>query len=226
MSLLIAPALISSVVEVCVTQPIDVIKIHYQTSTPIKYNFSNLYAGLYPRAFGNIPSRTIFLFTQDYLKQSIESNGHPLLSFYSPLLVPLGTSFMQTLVDTPTEVLKMNQIMKIKNTHLYKGFMSHLNRNFIFLLSVYNFRQYGENNLITNNIVLNNSIYGSIGGVIGSYVSHPFDTVKTFAQTNKDVTGLTFGNLFKGCHMRASMSMINMFISLYIFEFIKKKNIF
>ena len=64
----IIPAICSSLFEVCATQPIDVIKTHYQTNTKVLYTFKNLYSGFIPRACGNIPSRTIFLYSQDFFQ--------------------------------------------------------------------------------------------------------------------------------------------------------------
>ena len=64
----IIPAICSSLFEVCATQPLDVIKTHYQTNTKVIYTFRNLYSGFIPRAFGNIPSRTTFLYSQDFFK--------------------------------------------------------------------------------------------------------------------------------------------------------------
>ena len=78
MTSILYPALISSIIETTITHPIDVIKIHKQTSKPIIYKFNTLYSGYIPRALGNIPSRTIFLFSQDYFdlcKVYIEINN-------------------------------------------------------------------------------------------------------------------------------------------------------
>lgn len=206
------PALASSIIEVCVTQPIDVMKIHYQTSTPVIYKFKNLYAGFIPRAIGNIPSRTIFLFSQDFFKNYFQEKNLK----YSSLFVPTLAGFCQTTVDTPVEVLKINKIMNVENKFLYKGFVPHLGRNIIFLGFVYNFKQYSNSESIYKK-----ALYASIGGVIGSYVSHPLDTIKTRIQSNKSYNNLTIKELFKGSHLRASMGMINMFISIGVFEFIK-----
>jgi len=206
----------SSVVEVCITHPIDVIKNHLQTSKPIVYNLRNLYAGFIPRALGNIPSRTIFLYSQDYLHEYFKQRK---LSNWSCLLVPIGSGFFQTLVDTPVEVLKMNKIMNITNSSLYKGFLPHLCRNTIFIFSVYNFRQYSEQNGGDNKQKI---MYGMVGGLIGSYITHPIDTIKTHIQSNKSYAHLSPLDYFKGCNLRGSISMINMMISLSIFELLKK----
>ena len=214
---MIYPALISSIFEVCATQPLDVIKTHYQTNTKVIFTFRELYRGFMPRALGNIPSRSIFLFSQDYLKSEINNNS------YKSLFVPSGAGFAQTLFDTPVEVLKINKIMNIQNKFLYTGFLPHLTRNIIFLVPVYNMREYSNqiNNDIYNKNIFLNACYGAFGGVIGAYLSHPFDTIKSKIQSKQSITNIKINDLYKGVHIRASMSLINMFVSLYVFEFIK-----
>ena len=211
MNLNIFPALYSSFAEVCLTQPLDVIKTHYQSKTHVIYKFKELYKGFIPRAIGNIPSRSVFLVSQDYLeKQKI---------LYSRLLIPIYAGFAQTLVDTPFEVKKINRINNINNSNLYKGFMPHLSRNIIFLMSVYNFKKINN----TDNI-LYTGIYGGIGGVFGAYISHPLDTIKTRIQSKQNIN-YNIKDLMKGCHLRASMSLINMCISITMFELLKNYNI-
>ncbi len=224
MTSLLYPALVSSILETTITHPLDVIKIHKQSSQPIVYKFKTLYSGYIPRALGNIPSRTTFLFSQDFLDHYFNSKKNYEVSKKSQcILIPLLAGLSQTLIDTPVEVLKMNQVMKLKNTFLYKGFLPHFYRNFIFVLCVYNFKQFGINN---NNSVglsyLNTALYGAMGGVVGSYISHPLDTIKTCIQTNRTYKNFTFKDYMRGCHLRAGMGMINMFISLYVFECMKK----
>jgi hypothetical protein len=215
MSNILYPSIISSIFEVCATQPLDVMKIHYQTKTKVIYSFSELYRGFIPRALGNIPSRTLFLFSQDFYKSYSKNN----------ILVPTLAGFTQTLVDTPIEVMKMNKIMGINNKFLYSGFLPHVSRNIIFLIPVYNFKEYAK---IENKTILMVGLYGSIGGIIGSYISHPLDTIKTLIQTNKTnlIKTLTIKEYFKGSHLRSAMGMINMFVSLSVFEFIKIMDIF
>ena len=75
---MILPAIISFVFEVCATQPLDVIKTHHQTNTKVIFSIKELYRGFVPRALGNIPSRSIFLFSQDYLH---------LLTFKTPIFI-------------------------------------------------------------------------------------------------------------------------------------------
>ena len=136
----------------------------------------------------------------------------------------MSAGFCQTLVDTPFEVLKINKIMNIHNKFLYKGFIPHCTRNIIFLISVYNFREYSKKKYTEQNIFIN-SLYGGIGGVFGAYISHPFDTIKTRIQSNQTYK-IKIKDYFRGSHLRASMSMVNMFVSLSMFELFKILNIF
>ena len=225
MSSLLYPALVSSIIESTITHPIDVIKIHKQTSQPILYKFKTLYSGYIPRAIGNIPSRTIFLFSQDYLHTYFNCKKNYEISKKSQcIIIPLLAGFSQTLIDTPVEVLKMNQVMNVKNTFLYKGFLPHFFRNFIFVLCVYNFKQFdiSNSNRSQGNSYVQTALYGAIGGVVGSYISHPLDTLKTCIQSNRPYKHFTIKDYYKGCHLRAGMGMINMFVSLYVFEIMKK----
>ena len=141
-SSLLYPALVSSVIENCITHPIDVIKIHKQTNTLFTYNFKTLYKGFTPRTIGNVPSRSIFLFSQDYLQNCIVrfnndetnfiNNKHSKINKQTQaIIIPFYSGIAQTLVDTPVEILKMNQIMYMNNKNPYKGFIPHLGRNFI-----------------------------------------------------------------------------------------------
>jgi len=217
-------ALISSIIETTITHPIDVIKIHKQTSKPILYKFNTLYSGYIPRSIGNIPSRTIFLFSQDYLHKYFNNKNHQVNKNIQSILIPFIAGFSQTLVDTPVEVLKMNQIMKIKNNSLYKGFIPHFYRNFIFVLCVYNFKQLSNNKHLQylQSSSTQTALFGAVGGFVGSYISHPLDTIKTCIQTNRNYDNFTIKDFFKGCHLRSGMCMLNMFISLYVFELLKK----
>jgi hypothetical protein len=199
----VGAAIISSFCEVVLTQPLDVLKIKMQTKTPITYTFRAMYAGFLPRALGNIPSRSIFLLSQDFLKRHIG------LTPLAPLLVPLSAGLVQTVVDTPVEVLKM---IPVEKPSLYKGFLPHLGRNVIFLLPVYNFREtYGG------------ALSGAIGGLLGAYLSHPLDTIKTRQQTGTSRMPLTIRDYYTGCHVRAGMSMISMFISLSLFDLLRTR---
>jgi hypothetical protein len=213
MSQLIIPSLVSSVVEVTITQPLDVVKTYKQANrlNQLDYKLSNLYKGFVPRALGNIPSRTVFLFSQDFFKGVTSEK-------YRPIIVPLLSGFCQTLVDTPVEVLKINQIFGLKNKNYYSGFLPHCTRNIIFVSFVFNFKEYGKR----YDSISISSAYGALGGLLGCYLSHPFDTIKTIKQSKITNSKLnTIWDYMRGSHIRAGMGFINMFISLSIFEFLK-----
>jgi hypothetical protein len=209
---LFAPSIISSVVEVVVTQPLDVIKTHKQAKkiNEIKYNFKNLYRGFIPRAIGNIPSRSIFLFSQDYLQLNLDKKYH----FFS---IPVIAGFAQTLVDTPIEIMKINKFFNNNNRFYYSGFIPHCLRNIIFLGFVFNMKEEGKK----YNSFEYMTLFGALGGLLGSYFSHPFDTIKTIKQSQSQNKLLSIKDYFKGAHLRAGMGFINMSISLTVFELIK-----
>jgi H+/Cl- antiporter ClcA len=207
---ILVPSIISSFIEVVITQPIDVVKTLKQTNQKFSYNFKTLYSGFIPRASGNIPSRTVFLFSQDYLRSELDPK-----KFQNKILIPSIAGFTQTLIDTPVENLKMKQIFKLHKVNYYKGFLPHVTRNIIFLVPVFNFKEYGKQH---HDNALHQAFYGAIGGIIGSYLSHPFDTIKTLVQTNKEF----HNGYFRGSHLRASMAFINMAISLTVFEYLKE----
>jgi len=213
---ILIPSIISSFIEVIVTQPIDVAKIYKQTGQKIQLNFKTLYSGFIPRASGNIPSRSIFLFSQDFLKSELD----PIKNF-NKILIPGLSGFAQTMIDTPIENLKMKQIFKLQKINYYRGFIPHLLRNIIFLVPVFNFKEYSKEH---HDNVIHQSLYGATGGIIGSYLSHPLDTIKTLIQTNKknQIKELKLKDYFRGSHLRASMAFINMSISLTVFEYLKE----
>lgn len=209
---LFAPSIISSFMEVVITQPLDVIKTHKQAGkfNEIKYDFKSLYRGFVPRAIGNIPSRSVFLFSQDYLKINLDKKYHM-------FAVPAIAGFAQTLVDTPVEIMKMNQIFKNSNRFYYTGFVPHCLRNIVFLGFVFNMKEEGKK----HNSLVYMSLYGAVGGLLGSYISHPLDTIKTIKQSQSSTKLANFKDYFRGAHLRAGMGFINMSISLTIFELIK-----
>ncbi len=213
-------SIISSLVEVATTHPLDVLKTKHQIDK--SFNFKSLmsmplkekYGGLGTRLFGVVPIRSTFLFSQDFIKERIKTDN----KIKKDLSVIMGASLCQTLVDTPTEISKINKINKSNiNIFSYRGFLSHYARNAIFMAGVYEAKKLSTNNY-------NVAFYGAVGGFIGSYLSHPFDTLKTFKQAGTNQK-LTLQNAFRGVHVRASMGFINMLISLFIYENLKHMNI-
>lgn len=210
--------IISSITEVTITQPIDVIKTLKQNKIQPQYNFRSLYAGFGPRLYGNIPSLSMFLFSQSYIDSKLDMNKP-----HNKLFLPLIAGLTQTLIDNPIEVIKINQIMGIKDFNFSKGFIPHYFKNSILIGSVYHSRKYAENNLHSNYSNFN-GIIGALGGLIGTYLSHPLDTIKTLQQSNNNVIikKLDFKTLLTGIHLRGLMNFISFTVSLTIFDVIKE----
>jgi len=211
--------IISSITEVIITQPFDVIKTLKQNGIKPEYTFSKLYAGFTPRLYGNIPSLSMFLFSQSYLDSKLNMS-----KFHNKLLLPIIAGFAQTLIDNPIEVVKINQIMGIKNFNFSKGFIPHYFKNVILIGSVYYSKKYAEQNLHSTYSNFNGFI-GAIGGFIGTYLSHPLDKIKTLQQSNKDYKQISFRNLLPGIHIRGFMNLLSFTVSLTVFDVIKKVKI-
>jgi hypothetical protein len=211
--------LISSITEVVLTQPFDVIKTVKQNGLKPEYNLKSLYKGFGPRLYGNIPSLSMFLFSQSYLDSKLDMS-----KFHNKLFLPLIAGFTQTLIDNPIEVVKINQIMGIKDLNFCKGFLPHYFKNTILIGSVYHSRKYAEENLDSSYSNFNGAI-GAIGGLIGTYISHPLDTIKTLQQSNKDYKKITFRGLLTGIHLRGLMNFLSFAISLSVFDVIKEVKI-
>jgi hypothetical protein len=211
--------LITSVTEVAITQPIDVIKTLKQNGIKPLYNIRILYSGFAPKLYGNIPSLSMFLFSQSYLDSKLNMS-----KFHNKLLLPIIAGFTQTLIDNPIEVIKINQIMGIKDFNFSKGFIPHYFKNTILIGSVYHSRKYAENNLHSSYSNFN-GVIGAIGGLIGTYISHPLDTIKTLQQSNKDYKKIIFRVLLSGMHLRGLMNFLSFAISLTVFDVIKEVKI-
>lgn len=210
--------LISSVTEVTLTQPFDVIKTLRQNKIKPEYNFKSLYKGFKPRLYGNIPSLSMFLFSQSYLDSNLNMN-----KLHNKLFLPMIAGFTQTVIDNPIEIVKINQIMGIKNRNFLRGFIPHYFKNSILIGSIYHSRKYAENNFHSTYSNFN-GVFGAAGGIIGTYLSHPFDTIKTLQQTNNNlnIKKLEFKSLLVGVHLRGLMNFISFTISLSVFDQIKE----
>ena len=111
----------------------------------------------------------------------------------------------------------MNQIFKNRNRFYYSGFVPHCSRNIVFLGFVFNMKEEGKK----HNSLGYMTLYGAIGGLLGSYISHPLDTIKTIKQSQSSTKLVSLKDYFRGAHLRAGMGFINMSISLTLFELIK-----
>ena len=198
-------AIFSSLIEVTITHPIDVYKTNIQLNKPTY--LKTIYKGYLQRSLGNIPSRTIFIYSSEYMK----------INNINKYVIPIISGMLQTLADTPIENLKIKAINGHSQLSLFRGYIPHSIRNIIFIGNVLYFKEKNEYDIFS----------GAIGGVVGSYMSHPYDTIKTKIQSYNENTFYKLNSrmilfeLFKGAHPRAFMAFINMTISLNCYEYFK-----
>lgn len=216
------------IIEVFATHPIEYVKTQYQATNSwkkITYNNHSFVNSMYPRLATIIPMRTIFWSSLFYHKDNKSS------VFWSSL----STSFIQTIVDFPSDQIKARQICSaqsknnlklswsnicsyMRGKYIQHGYLMHNYRNFIFLYNYYLFKNKNDN-------ILNN-IFGSVCGVV---LSHPFDTMKTLyhceqpyllkRNTNYEFIKMT-KYLMNGVLMRAGNTTLSMVLGWSLFTYV------
>ena len=91
--------------EVTLTQPFDVIKTLKQNKMKPEYDLKSLYKGFGPRLYGNIPSLSMFLFSQSYLDSKLNMN-----EFHNKLFLPMIilVALHQFLIIFLLNIMKIN----------------------------------------------------------------------------------------------------------------------
>lgn len=180
--MIILASCLSGIVEVITTHPIDYIKTEKQKDK--RFTFKNkkpfdFYTGITPRLFGVVPMRCLFWCSQSSINNYLKTNNiqHKLNFLY----VGTGCAFIQTLIDSPIENMKMKLLagekIQVKNILNCKGFAPNLYRNIVFA-STFSYFSYSEKIKNTKETFL----YSLIGGLTGSIISQPLDYVKTIKQ--------------------------------------------
>lgn len=230
---------LSGVIEVLVSHPIDRIKTKLQESTLQNNNISfrntiyeihkqkGFYIGIVPKIIGIMPMRLIY-WTTLMTVNDITKDSHKYIKYIAPGLIA-GT--VQTLVDNPIEVMKIRLMTsnnnKIKYKELYKGFNACLLRNILFAIKV---------GIFTRLCIFDNAfLSGAIGGITGSFISQPFDILKTekqrckksnksyleiikYIHNNSPNTFVTIKKLWTGSMMRATLGCVNMGVGFLMFD--------
>ena len=197
----------SAISELIFTHPIDYYKTLKQNNIKNIYKiiYKNPYKGVSSRLVGIVPMRISFWSTLDYLKNNK----------YNPIIIPLITSTIQTILDVPIEQAKTN-LMNRKNItfipkYWLKGSINHYARNILFTYGFF---------FATTNI--DNPLFaGLFGGFIGSIISHPFDSLKTFYQSGNNNPQINYKFLYRGLIPRTSVSFISMGVGFSTFSFFK-----
>lgn len=217
----IKASIISAFAEVAFTHPIDYIKtlIQNKSNNLSKSEFRNAlktpYKGVSSRLVGIVPMRVLFWNSLEYFKNNN----------FSPCKAAVITSVLQTTVDYPIEQIKTqkiinncNTLQSFNNVRLFPASITHLARNMGFAICV--------NSIIQNDP--NSLYYGAFGGFVGSLITHPFDSLKTWYQAgNKNFpTHWRFNNYMRGWQYRCGVSLIGMNIGWIIYHRLKNNKKF
>ena len=216
-------AVLSAIIEVCVTHPIDVFKTRYQNNNSftikqfLQLSFKDKYRGFYGRSIGIIPMRTTFWISSEFANSTLVDYS---ISKLKKLLFSSNfTAFSQTLIDCPIENIKISSINnnKLYLKNIYRGFLPNFYRNSIFATSV----------LFFNQKINNNFISAGVGGFLGCIISQPIDYIKTLRQSNhkicfSDIIVNKFHrqNCMNGFYARSLQGFISMSLGYSIFKFL------
>lgn len=224
-------SVISSIIEVSIVHPLDVYKTILQQNNTytftdfLRSNIRYKYRGYLSRLFGIIPMRTTFWLSQDIIGKYIETHyKHTMSNTLKYIYVGGVASYLQTIIDTPIENIKINTINRRPpiTKYIMNGFSANYSRNFVFATILYSSNRLGDTH------DLNKFFTGSLGGVCGSILSQPIDFIKTNKQSNPRRTYSEIilnkhfiNNCMNGCVARSSISFMSMGIGSFTYYYMK-----
>ena len=208
----IKASVISALTEVVTTHPIDYAKTIIQNNKNINYRnvLKTPYKGLSSRLVGIVPMRILFWNSLDYF----HNKG------FNPYSSAILTSIVQTSVDYPIEQAKTQKMLNnrsftksFNNIRIIPALSTHLLRNMFFAVAV--------NSIINKD--KNSYYYGAIGGFIGSVITHPLDSLKTWYQSGNYnyPKHWKFKNYMTGWNYRCGVSLISMNIGWVVYHRLK-----
>lgn len=198
--MLIASGL-SSLNEVIFTHPLDYAKTLKQSNKLNYKNFiKNPYVGFKSRILGIIPLRVVYWNSINYFNKK----------GYNSLTTGIMSSILQTIIDYPIEQIKINKMLNKKVFFNNMGFQMLLLRNTLFCVGF----TYSINNI-------DNNYNAAIGGLIGSIISHPIDSLKTWYQTgNKHFPKWNYKRYLNGLFFRSSTCIIGMQVGYFTYNYL------
>jgi len=210
----IKSSIISSTIEVFATHPLDYAKTLLQNNTKnftLQDYLKNPYKGVTSKLIGTVPMRILFWNSIIYCK---EKN-------INPILAGIYTGSIKSILDYPIEQIKIQKMIHNQSAlnafnqkNLTKGFLLTLLRNMGFTI-------------VLTSCIYNNDdsmIRGAIGGFMGSILTHPLDSLKTWYQAGNKNYPIQWklNNYYKAWYFRAGISLISMNIGWIVYnKFIK-----
>ena len=218
----IKASVIAGCSEILITYPLDYLKILYQNNNKmdiinIKRYMRTPYKGVSSKMVGFVPMRLVFWTSLDYFN----SKG------YNPIMSGIYTSIIQTTLDYPieqTKIYNINKKLKSKKYSIFDPFRSvrivpsigyNLTRNMVFALIVNGIIQKDPKSLY----------YGALGGLAGSLVTQPLDSLKTWYQSGNVnfPKHWKINNYMKGYEYRCLVSLIGINIGWVVFSNLNSK---
>ena len=153
-----------SLLEVIVTQPLDVLKTKYQSGSP--FHMRDMYRGFLFRGLSFMPVRTVFWWSQ---------HNSPTQNIFGKILF---TSITQSMFDVPLDYMKIRTMNHITTPHSFqhisKVAIAHTMRNTVFCAGFMVSQKYIPPMNVKDSIATI-----TIGSMVGTILSHPLDVVKT-----------------------------------------------
>lgn len=201
--------------EVVTTYPTDYLKTLKQSGDSFSLFKSNPYRGFSVRLAAVLPVRLVFWGSYKVSKTYQ----------WSPTQSALFMSLCETAVDFPAEQVKIQRMLNPRSLSLKQCFVAHsiypslgtmFGRNLSFLLVYHHVNQVCQKYTDWS---------ACIAGLMGSIVSHPFDTIKTYYQSQPNNVKIALSKshlsprfLFAGCAYRCVANFIGMGIGDYALE--------
>lgn len=208
---------VSGSIELAVVYPLEYLKTirqntKYLSSKDYKRYMRTPYRGVGVKMVGFVPMRVGFWSGMDYFNK----NG------YGVIKSGVYTAGLQTLIDYPIEQIKTQRVLNdvnvmnaFKGIKLLPSFGVHLMRNMIFMGVL--------NSVIESN---RDSMYvGAVGGLAGSLITQPLDTLKTWYQSGKKSYPVEwrFKDYMRGWQHRGVISLLSMNIGWLVYSRLNKK---
>ena len=204
-------AALAAVAEVALTHPLDTLKVRLQTGHALSHPLRWAYQGVGIRMLGVLPMRSVYWTAMDAFSSRIPD---------SPIVAGALAGLCQTAIDTPIETMKImrmtgaqsRDIQRTGLRTLFRGAGWNALRNSGFAAGVCAGRAWTDDS----------PLGAAAGAVAGSFLTHPFDTLKSRAQAHAVDPGQSAASLWRGVIPRCALSFSTMFVGSFAFRAAKQ----